>query len=98
MLHLHTRKTKAINFNNFSDDAEDRAGLQSLLRTQIDHLEVRLAVTFKLFSLHCEGLSPPSRSDFIHELGVISLPEDSEEEVFYDDEDDDINNQWDLIL
>ena len=25
LLDLHTRKTEAINFNNFSDDAEDRA-------------------------------------------------------------------------
>ena len=75
-----------------------RIELQSLLHMQIDHLDVRLAVIFTLFSLHCEGLSPPPRSDVIHELGVLPLSEDSEEELFYDNEDDDTNNQWDLIL
>ena len=48
--------------------------------------------------MHFEGLQPPPRTDFVHELGVIPFPDDVDEEFdCNDDDDDDINNPlfWD---
>ena len=76
--------------NNFQD--EDRRGLQIILHAKSNHLERRLALVFKLFTLHLEGLQSPPRTYSVHELSFIPLPDDVDEEFDCNDDDDDINN------